>query len=395
LVAALSALAGDYIPFDYSLSLAAGSVDSILNVIATSMLAVTTFSLSIMVSAYGSATSNVTPRSTKVLLADPTAQNTLSTFLGSFIFSIVGIIGLSAGLYDERGRVILFFATLVVIAIITVTLLQWISQLGYFGRVGDTIRRLEESVLPAMEAEGQSPGLGTMEQVAVPADCMPIHAETIGTVTHIDVARLQELAEDGDTTIHLRVLPGSLVHDARPVLMVPRGLKDSMLEKLRDCVTVDTTREFDQDPRFGLVVLAEIASRAMSPAVNDPGTAIDALGSSLRLFSEFAKARADTPAEVSHDRVYGPWLAVEDLFSTVFDPISRDSSGTLEVINRILFILSALSRIDPGLFSKSAETTARHTLEIACSDGTDHWFRRELRTRANQHGFSHLIPSGQ
>ena len=176
--------------------------------------------------------------------------------------------------------------------------------------------------------------------------------------------------------------------------MVPRGLEDSTLEKLRNCVTVDTTREFDQDPRFGLVVLAEIASRAMSPAVNDPGTAIDALGSSLRLFSEFAKARADAPAEISHDRVYGPWLAVEDLFSTVFDPISRDSSGTLEVINRILFILSALSRIDPALFNKSAERTARHTLEVAWSDGTDHWFRRELRTRANQHGFSHLIPSG-
>ena len=221
LIAALSALAGDYIPFDSSLSLASGSVDSILNVIATSMLAVTTFSLSIMVAAYGSATSNVTPRSTKVLLADPTAQNTLSTFLGSFIFSIVGIIGLSAGLYDERGRVILFFATLAVIAIITITLLQWISQLGHFGRVGDTIRRLEESVLPAMKAAGQSPGLGTMKEIAVPPGFVPIHAETIGTVTHIDVAELQELAADEDVSIHLRVLPGSLVHDARPVLMVP------------------------------------------------------------------------------------------------------------------------------------------------------------------------------
>ena len=393
LIAALSALAGDYIPFDYNLSLASGSVDSILNVIATSMLAVTTFSLSIMVAAYGSATSNVTPRSTKVLLADPTAQNTLSTFLGSFIFSIVGIIGLSAGLYDERGRVILFFATLAVIAIITITLLQWISQLGHFGRVGDTIRRLEKSVLPAMKAAGQSPGLGTMKEIEVPTGFVPIHAETIGTVTHIDVAELQELAADEDVSIHLRVLPGSLVHDARPVLMVPPSLPASAIEKLRDCVTIDRTREFDQDPRFGLVVLAEIASRAMSPAVNDPGTAIDALGSTLRLFSEFAKSRADAAVEVAHDRVYGPWLAIDDLFSTVFDPIARDSSGTLEVINRLLFVLSALSRTDPALFSQCAESTARHTLEVAWADDNDDWFHRELRTRADHHGFSHLVPS--
>ncbi len=394
-IAALSALAGDYIPFDYSLSLAAGSVDSILNVIATSMLAVTTFSLSIMVAAYGSATSNVTPRSTKVLLADPTAQNTLSTFLGSFIFSIVGIIGLSAGLYDERGRVILFFSTLAVIAIITITLLQWISQLGHFGRVGDTIRRLEESVLPAMQAAGRSPGLGTMKEIAVPSGFVPVYAKMIGTVTHIDVSELQQLAEDEDVSIHLRVLPGSLVHNARPVLMVPVSLQGSAIEKVRDCVTIDKTREFDQDPRFGLVVLAEIASRAMSPAVNDPGTAIDVLGSSLRLFSEFAKSRADAPVEVAHDRVYGPWLAVDDLFSTVFDPIARDSSGTLEVINRMLFVLSALSRTDPTLFSKCADTAAKHMLEVAWADETENWFRRELRTRAEYHSFSHLIPSGQ
>ncbi|GGC13003.1 hypothetical protein GCM10011494_34850 [Novosphingobium endophyticum] len=206
---------------------------------------------------------------------------------------------------------------------------------------------------------------------------------------------MQELAEDEDVSVHLRVLPGSLVHDARPVLMVPVSLQASAMQKIRDCVTIDKTREFDQDPRFGLVVLAEIASRAMSPAVNDPGTAIDALGSTLRLFSEFAKSRADAPVEVTHDRVYGPWLAIDDLFSTVFDPIARDSSGTLEVINRILFVLSALSRTDPILFSKCADNTARHTLEVAWADRNDDWFHRELRARADQHGFSHLVPSMQ
>lgn len=43
-------------------------------------------------------------------------------------------------------------------------------------------------------------------------------------------------------------------------------------------------RTFDDDPRFGLVVLSEIASRALSPAVNDPGTAIDIIGTFVRLF---------------------------------------------------------------------------------------------------------------
>ena len=61
------------------------------------MLAVTTFSLNVMTSAYGSAANNVTPRATRLLREDPVTQNVLSTFIGSFLFSIVGIVVLKTG----------------------------------------------------------------------------------------------------------------------------------------------------------------------------------------------------------------------------------------------------------------------------------------------------------
>lgn len=63
----------------------AEAVDNILNILASSMLAVTTFSLSIMVTAYGSATTNVTPRATRLVVEDVTTQNVLATFIGSFL----------------------------------------------------------------------------------------------------------------------------------------------------------------------------------------------------------------------------------------------------------------------------------------------------------------------
>ena len=135
-IAVLAALAAPYIPADIQIKLAADSVGGILVILASSMLAVTTFSLSIMVSAYSSATSNVTPHSIKLLLSDSVAQNTLATFIGSFLFSIVGIIGLAAGLYSDSGRIILFAATLAVILIITTALLRGIEQLGKLSAPG-------------------------------------------------------------------------------------------------------------------------------------------------------------------------------------------------------------------------------------------------------------------
>jgi hypothetical protein len=86
--------------------------------LASSLLAVTVFSLSTMVAAYSAATNNVTPRGTKLLMEDNTSQNVLGTFIGAFLFSLVGIVALSTGLYGTQGRAILLVVTIGLIALI-------------------------------------------------------------------------------------------------------------------------------------------------------------------------------------------------------------------------------------------------------------------------------------
>jgi len=98
---------------DSVVDLAGGAaVRNVLNVLATSMLAVTTFSLSIAVSAFAAAAGTATPRATALLQQDQTTQNVLATFLGAFLFSLLGLIAVSAEAFDTRGRVVLFMATL-------------------------------------------------------------------------------------------------------------------------------------------------------------------------------------------------------------------------------------------------------------------------------------------
>ena len=134
---------GPYLPYVPEIELASGSVDALLNIVASSMLTVTTFSMSIIVGAYGSATTSATPRSNTLLAADPAAQNAVSIFISSFLFSIVGIIGLSAGLYADQARVLLFVAALIDILLIAWALLRWVDHLNSFGRVSDIIARIE------------------------------------------------------------------------------------------------------------------------------------------------------------------------------------------------------------------------------------------------------------
>lgn len=95
--ALLAVAFSSYIPADLPAKIGADAVDKILGIIASSMLTVTTFSLSTMVAAYSAATNNVTPRATKLVMEDSTTQNVLATFVGSFLFSLVGIIALATG----------------------------------------------------------------------------------------------------------------------------------------------------------------------------------------------------------------------------------------------------------------------------------------------------------
>ena len=80
------------VPDNFSDLIGTDAVDSILTTLASSMLTVTTFSLTVMVAAHSAATASTTPRALKLLIEDSTTQNALGTFLGSFIFSLVGII---------------------------------------------------------------------------------------------------------------------------------------------------------------------------------------------------------------------------------------------------------------------------------------------------------------
>lgn len=358
-----------YIPADVSTQVGADAVDKILGIIAASMLAVTIFSLSTMVSAYIAANSNVTPRSIRLLDEDATAHNALGTFIGAFLFSLVGIIALSTGMYGVQGRLVLFVVTLAVIAFVVMTLLHWIDHVSTLGQVAETTERIEKSATAAMRSRHERPYLGGRALLDpkddIPADATPLFAQRIGYVQHIDMDALSDLASaQPDTRIYLAALPGTFVDPSRP-LGWARGLAGEALhDDMRAAFTIGHLRSFDQDPRFGASVLSEIASRALSPAINDPGTAIDILGRGVRLLAIWS-----TPSEVADDirypNVYVPGIDVGDLFDDLFTPIARDGAAMVEVGIRLQKSLRALARIGDARYDANARRHSALALERA------------------------------
>ncbi|MEG3173246.1 DUF2254 domain-containing protein [Sphingomonas sp. ZB1N12] len=342
-LALAGALVGHTISYQFAATIGAKSVDGILTILASSMLAVTTFSLTAMVSAYSGATSTITPRAVQLLIDDSTAQNTLATFLGSFLFAIVGIIALSTGLYSETGRVILLAGTVAVIIFIVVTLLRWIEHITRFGRVSDTIDRVERAAIAAVDTIPVPLALGTERTQPDARGMTPVMPKTMARVTHVDVAVLGKLAEAIGADIHVLALPGKLVEPERPIALVAGGCDDTAVDKVRQAFTLSHHRTFDHDPRFGLVVLSEIASRALSPAVNDPGTAIAVIEASARVMLRLADHRIKEGTQLPA-RVHVPPIHFTELLDDWCRPIARDGAAIVEVGIRLQKALGALAR---------------------------------------------------
>ncbi len=344
------------------------SVETLLTIISSTMMVIATFAVGSMVSAYASASNTATPRSFSLIVADDVSQNALSTFIGAFIFSIVALISLKNGYFDKPGRFTLFALTLLILAMVILTFVRWVNRIARLGRLGETLRKVEAATTEALQRRRCAPHLRGVAP-GVDPDGRAVYSDVIGYVQRVDVVALQTCAKESALRVTVMALPGTFAAPDRVLAYVKADAgqqPDIDMDPLRKAFVIGDDRSFDDDPRFGLIALSEIASRALSPAVNDPGTAIDVIGRFVRLFALW---RAPLPEaerqEPAFDRVAVPALSVDDLFEDAFSAVARDGAGTMEVAVRLQKAYASLASIGDDAMRRAAVHQSRIALTRA------------------------------
>ncbi len=337
------------------------SIEMLLKVISASMLVMAVFAVGSMLAAYQSASSSATPRTFSLVVSDDLSQNALSTFIGAFIFSIVAQVALMNGYYDKAGRFILFLITILVFGLVILSFIRWVDGIARLGRLGATISKVEKAAGEALCRRREKPFLGGVKSENL-TDGLTVFGTTIGYIQHIDMAALQTAAEKTETYVEVSALPGTFVTTNQPLAYLRSGREGSDIEatSIVNAFSIGRNRTFDDDPRFGLITLSEIASRALSPAVNDPGTAIEIIGIFVRLFTDLSK---ETPGReqpsIDFDRVGVPEISIVDMFDDAFNAIARDGAGTIEVVIRAQKALATLADVGDKHMAKAALECAR------------------------------------
>ncbi len=241
------------------------------------------FSLMFLVVQFGSTT--YTPR-LNLFYTSPRIWHGFGFITGVLVFSFAAAYSktfipasVTMGENETSGLVPIVMITLIVAAIVVYRNLQ----MHAFGSVelGSVLARVTErgrQVLAGMypdepQRDGDHPGRGDLpgKQRAV---VWPGHT---GIIQDIDVPRLIIAAHNAGAAIEIAVPVGEMVHPKATVAVIHGSDDPSLDEVLLKAIRIGEERTFEQDPLLAFRVLVDIALRALSPAINDPTTAVQAL----------------------------------------------------------------------------------------------------------------------
>ena len=289
---------------EYLFTGGADAARSILSTIAGSLITATSLTFSLTVVTLQLASSQFSPRLLRTFSRDRFVHLTLAVFLSTFAYALTVLRYIrSSG--DNRD---LFVPQISVTLAYLFTLASVLFLVLFLAHLARQIR--VETMLRNVHTEAQDTAETMLFErdssapmptpPSAPLTARPVLARQSGFLTSVDEEELLEAALHADAVIQLDPMPGSLLVEGSPIAFIwarstSTALTDDQIEDLAGCVYgavhVGFERTSAQDIGFGLRQLADVANKALSPGINDPTTAVHALGHSSALLCGLTKYR--------------------------------------------------------------------------------------------------------
>jgi uncharacterized membrane protein len=261
---------------------------NMLTVMAGSMIGVASTVFSITIAAVAYASGNYGPRLLTNFMEDRGNQLSLATFIGSFVYALIVLRAVRAedetpaaaadaaatalpGFTPQLSLLVAYALMGLCVAVLVFFLNHIPSSIRINKVLKDIGERLLEAICETYPVEDEF-------RDALPSKGgKPLTAWDTGYVQLIDFDDLARIARKEGCTFSLRVRTGDFVHRDMPFIDVAGSSPEEIEDRVRDCFTLGSTRTPEQDPQFLIDELVEIGLRALSPGINDPFTAINAL----------------------------------------------------------------------------------------------------------------------
>ncbi len=317
---------------------------TIITTVGSAMLTFIGVVFSISLVALQMASGQFTPRVVRLYVRSRITKCTFAVFLATFLFALLVQASYEGNANPRTVSTVPVISGLTCVVLVLVSLVLFIAYVNStirLMRVSHVIDRITHEAFRVLERYEHGSG----EVPALPeAMAEAEHQGRAGVLRDVHIARLVRIARRNGTVLRLVPRIGDFVVPGTPVLAVHGGTTPSR-RALRHTMTVGVERTYHQDPAFGLRQLSDIALRALSPAVNDPTTAVQCLDR----ITQFLAAVAERPLGVLYHRdakgvvrLVQELPAWADLVDLGFSEIRGCAEGNPQVSRRMMAALDDL-----------------------------------------------------
>lgn len=342
------------------------SARAVLGVIAGATIAFAGVAFSVSLLLISLSSSQYSPRVVHGLFRDPFNKRVMGVVIGTFTYCLVVLRAVRSPLEDGGTAVIPSLSIAVAVLLGVTALLAivgFISHAAHSMDISKILHDVTEAAIEQVSAQWGNEDTAdatrneTIEQSA-PDDAFVVTFERHGWVQQIDRNALLEALEPG-ATMWLDTVSGRYAIAATPLCRIAPPPSDPELveRRVRDAIAVGQTRTAQDDVTYGVRQLADVALKALSPGINDPTTAQDAmfhLGALLRELLVRQVPSRRLPGEEGRELLMSQACTHAEAVGLAFDEIRLASAGMPTVQ---IYLLEILHLLDDSLGSIASTGT--------------------------------------
>lgn len=316
-----------------------------LSSVANAMMSTAGITFSVVMIALTLISNQFSPRVLRTFTEDRVSQVTLGVLVGNFLYTEVLLLTLR----EDALPVVGIFGCMLYTLVATGVFVYFIHHIAEHIQVSSLIQGITleaRAVIRRCFERGHlpSPVRPRLEQHLVDREPL-LRACRTGYIQRVDLDRLVALAREHDLCLRLAVDAGDYL--APHVELVEEALPQDVEELVRSCLLTGPRRTMTDDPSFAFRELADVAIKAISPAINDPTTACNCIDAMAGLLVELI--REPWPNREVRDsegvvRVVFPESCFKDYLELALGQLRHYGAREVNVVLRLLDLLLQLRR---------------------------------------------------
>ncbi|WP_423802498.1 DUF2254 domain-containing protein [Neobacillus sp. SAB-20_R2A] len=347
-----------------------GLAQTVLGSISSALLTMTTITFSSILVVLTTFLSNFSPRTLQNFITDHSTQRVLGSFVGGFVYSVILLLLLRE---TEEKTTFLSpsFAILVTIICLAAFIFfvhhtsNWI-QVGHliFRISSETKKVVEEkySINETVEVKREEYDFESHEK----HDPILIKAPETGYIEVINEAALLEVAVRNNGIIRIEKKQADFVNQGSPLFSVWNMADEGLENELSTYFSIGPTRSPYHNVEFGLKKLVEIALRAISPAVNDPNTAVNCIEQIGSILEGLGQKQLPKPLKYDKQgnlRLITKQLLFSDYLYLSFYQIRHYGQEDISIIRAILKALTVIAETNDSTIKNTVWEFTAYILE--------------------------------